>query len=202
MRSGVIIAGGRSTRFGATDKAVAELAGVPMIRRVADRLSPTVDELVVNCRVDQEAAIDDALAGIDLPVSTALDPEPDLGPIAGIATGLRAVEGAYGVVVACDMPFVDPDFVDMLFERVRGHEAVVPRPDDWFQTTQAAYHADAMAEACERTLAEGEHRIVDALFDLEYVVLDRSEVEAHSSMETFENLNTRDEFEAAQDRFD
>ena len=38
MTTGAIVAGGRSTRFGDRDKAVAELAGVPMIRRVADRL--------------------------------------------------------------------------------------------------------------------------------------------------------------------
>ena len=50
MRSGVVVAGGRSTRFGAPDKAVADLGGTPMIRRVADRIAPAVEELVVNCR--------------------------------------------------------------------------------------------------------------------------------------------------------
>ena len=90
MRSGVIVAGGRSTRFGDADKAVAELAGTPMVRRVADRVAPAVDEVVVNCRADQREAIDAALDGFDHPVSFALDPEPDLGPLAGIAVGLDA----------------------------------------------------------------------------------------------------------------
>jgi molybdopterin-guanine dinucleotide biosynthesis protein A len=200
MRSGVIVAGGRSTRFGDADKAVAELGGTPMIRRVADRIAPAVEDVVVNCRDDQRAAIEAALDGYDHPVSFALDPEPDLGPMAGMATGLDAVDAAYALVVACDMPFVDPGFVEFLFERADGHDAAVPRPDEWFQTTQAVYRADAMADACERALDAGDRRIVAALDHLDYAVVDRETVESHTTMETFENLNTRAEFEAARDR--
>ena len=200
MRAGVIVAGGRSTRFGDSDKAVADLAGTPMIRRVADRLGRVVDELVVNCREDQTEAIDAALSDHALDPRFALDTDPDQGPMAGIATGLAAVESEYAAVVACDMPFVDPAFVEYLFERARSHEAAVPRPDEWFQTTQAVYHADAMDDACRRALDRGEHRIVEPLFDLDYVVIEREEVLEHTTMETFENLNTREEFEAAVER--
>ncbi|AAV46250.1 molybdenum cofactor guanylyltransferase [Haloarcula quadrata] len=201
MRAGVIVAGGRSTRFGDSDKAVADLAGTPMVRRVADRLGEAVDELVVNCREDQVEAIDTALSDHTLEPTFALDEDPDQGPMAGIATGLGAVDSEYAAVVACDMPFVDPTFVDYLFERAASHEAAVPRPDEWFQTTQAVYHADAMHDACQRALERGEHKIVEPLFDLEYVVVEREDVLAHTSLDTFKNLNTREEFEAAAERF-
>ncbi|MEF8883591.1 MAG: molybdenum cofactor guanylyltransferase [Haloarculaceae archaeon] len=201
MRSGVIVAGGRSTRFGDADKAVADLAGTPMVRRVADRVAPAVDEVVVNCRADQRDAVAAALAGFDHPVSFALDPEPDLGPLAGIATGLDAAGGTYAFVVACDMPFVAPALVEHLFERAAGHDGAVPRPDEWFQTTQAVYHADAMAAAARRALDDGDRRVVAPLADLDVVVVDREAVEIHASMETFENCNTPEEFEAAQERF-
>ena len=202
MRSGVIVAGGRSTRFGDADKAVAELAGTPMIRRVADRVAPAVDEVVVNCRADQREAIDAALDGFDHPVSFALDPEPDLGPLAGIAAGLDAAEGTYALVVACDMPFVASALVSSLFERAEGHDGAVPRPDEWLQTTQAVYRTDAMAAAARQALDEGDRRVVAPLEGLDIVVVDREAVEEHASLETFENLNTREEFAAAQERFD
>ena len=201
MRSTVIVAGGRSTRFGDADKAVADLAGTAMIRRVADRVAPVVDEVVVNCRRDQRAAIREAFEDFELPVSFALDPEPDLGPTAGIAAGLDAAEAEYGLVVACDMPFVDPSFASHLFDRAAGHDAAVPRPDEWFQTTQAVYRADTMAPACEAALDGEDRRIIVALSDLDYVVVDREEIEEHASMETFENVNTRAELEAAKERF-
>ena len=201
MRGGLIVAGGRSTRFGDADKAVADLAGTPMIRRVADRLAAVVDSLVVNCREDQVSAIDEALSGYTHEVRFAPDPDPDEGPAAGIRTGLRRVESEYAAVVACDMPFVEPALIEHCFEAGAGHDAAVPRiGDGWFQTTQAVYRADAMADACEAALSRGEGRIVAAFDDLDVVVVEEAAVRRHAALETFENLNTREEFEAAAAR--
>ena len=198
MDTGVIIAGGRSTRFGETDKAVADLAGTPMIRRVANRLVDDVGAIVINCRHDQRAAIEAAMASYPLEVTFAFDEEPDLGPMAGIRTGLRAVESEYAVVVACDMPFVEPAFVRHLFDRAADHEAALAQLDDrWFQTTQAVYHAEAMADACADAIERDERKIIEPLFDLDYVVVDEAELLEHASRETFRNVNTREELERA-----
>ncbi|MEY7850796.1 molybdenum cofactor guanylyltransferase [Natrarchaeobius sp. A-rgal3] len=207
-RSAVVLAGGHSTRFGEADKAVANLAGTPMIRRVADRVRPLVDDLVVNCRAEQVSAIRDALepgthstdTDRDHAICFAVDPVPDQGPVAGIAAGLRAASGEYAAVVACDMPFVDPDLLTHLFDRAVGHDAAVVRVDEWFQPTQAVYRSDATAEACERALERDERRIVEAIADLDYAVLEEPEIREYAALETFENVNTREELEAAAER--
>ncbi|PCR90603.1 molybdenum cofactor guanylyltransferase [Natrinema ejinorense] len=201
-RTAIVLAGGYSTRFGEADKAVAHLAGTPMIRRVVDRIEPVVDDLVVNCREEQVPAIRDALEGNPEPdASFAVDPIPDRGPMAGITTGLRAAGGADAFVVACDMPFVDPDLAAHLFDRAADHEAAVPRLDDqWFQTTQAVYSVEPMLAACERALERDERRIVEPLLELDYVVVDEDEIREYAALETFENVNTRTELEAAIDR--
>ncbi|MFC6721916.1 molybdenum cofactor guanylyltransferase [Halobacteriaceae archaeon SHR40] len=201
MHSGVIIAGGRSTRFGETDKALADLAGTPMIRRVADRIDDIVGELIVNCRPEQTDPIREAMAGYSLPVSYAEDEVPDRGPVAGIRNGLDAASGEFAFVVACDMPFVDPALVAYLFDSVAGHEAAVPRLDsEWFQTTQAVYHADAMAAACDDAFERENPRILDPLETLDYTVIEEAELEAVTDLDSFENVNTRAELEAAADR--
>ncbi|QHS17986.1 molybdenum cofactor guanylyltransferase [Halopenitus persicus] len=214
--TGVILAGGRSTRFGDRDKALAPLAGTPMIRRVANRLAgtddpvdpggqrasdgdPVVDDLVINCRADQRSAIADAMAGYPLAVTYAEDEEPDRGPMAGIRDGCRGATGEYAAVVACDMPFVDPTLIAYLLDRCRDHDAAVPRLDDqWYQTTQAVYRATPMAEACDRALAAGERKIVEPLFDLEYVVVDEPEIRRITTDRTFRNVNTREEHADAE----
>lgn len=202
MRSGVIIAGGRSTRFGDRDKAVADLAGVPMIRRVANRLVDVVDDLVVNCREDQIEAIQAALDDYPLEPDFAIDPEPDLGPMAGIRNGLGGVTTEYAFVVACDMPFVSPDLAAYLFDRVEGHDAAVPLTDDgWYQTTQAVYRARAMADACDRALEEGDSRIIDAILQLDYVEVTEDDFTEFASLRTFENINTAEELDAAASSF-
>ncbi|MBP1987717.1 molybdenum cofactor guanylyltransferase [Halolamina salifodinae] len=228
MHSAVIIAGGRSTRFGDDDKAVAPLAGTPMIRRVADRLEPVVDELVVNCRADQREAIENAMEGYPLPTTYALDPETDQGPMAGIRNGCRAAEGEYVAVVACDMPFVDPETISYLFDRASGEvpppedaddgssspssaiaddegeppfDGAVPRlGDGWYQTTQAVYRPDAMAAACDAALERGDRKILAPLEDLSYAVVSEQELEAVTDLSSFENLNTQAEFEEAAER--
>ncbi|WP_254525490.1 molybdenum cofactor guanylyltransferase [Natrinema caseinilyticum] len=201
-RTGLVLAGGYSSRFGDADKAVSDLAGTPMIRRVVDRIEPVVDDLVINCRAEQRPAIRAALEGVS-DASFAVDPIPDRGPMAGIMTGLRASETTSALVVACDMPFVESALVDHLFARVGGHDAAVPRLDDrWFQTTQAVYRVDPMADACERALERDDRRITDPLSELDYVVVDEHEVREHAALETFENVNTREEFEAAAARLE
>ncbi|ELZ26679.1 molybdopterin-guanine dinucleotide biosynthesis protein A [Halogeometricum pallidum JCM 14848] len=202
-REGVVLCGGYSTRFGDGDKALADLAGTPLVRRVADRLATVCDRLVLNCRDEQAEALRAAVDGCGVPVSVATDPVPDRGPAAGIAAGLAAVDATHAAVVACDMPFVDPAFVAYLFSRADGRDAAVPRPDEWYQTTQAVYRADAMVSACERTLNQGESRVVDALDQLDdWVTVTEEEVRAHATPETFENLNTRAELRAAARRFE
>ncbi|RBI61769.1 molybdenum cofactor guanylyltransferase [halophilic archaeon] len=202
MAAGLVVAGGQSTRFGEGDKAVAELAGVPMIRRVADELESAVDELVVNCRREQTDSLRAALSGYDRPVRFAEDDEPDRGPMAGIRTGLHAVDETYAFVVACDMPFVNRELVEHLFDRASGHDAAVPQLDDqWFQTTHAVYRAEPMAAACDAALDRGEHKIIEPLFDLDYVVVGEDEAREHGGLDSFENVNTREEFEAAAARF-
>jgi molybdopterin-guanine dinucleotide biosynthesis protein A len=203
MRSAVVLAGGRSTRYGEGDKSLADLGGVPMIRRVADRLAAVTDECVLNCRPDQREGLTDVLAGYENPVRVAEDAEPDEGPMAGMAAGLHEARGEYALVVACDMPFVDPYVVDLLFGRAAGHDAAVPEMDDgWYQTTQAVYRADAMAEACDDAIQRGDRKILAPLDTLDWVAVPESAIAQVGDLETFENLNTRDAVSKASERFE
>ena len=201
-RAGVIVAGGRSVRTGGREKAVVDVASTPLVRRVADGLTPAVDELVVNCRPSQRAAIAGALSGLD--PTFALDAEPDRGPVAGIATGLEATNAEYAAVVACDLPFLDTALVEYLFERAAGADAdaAVPKPDDWFEPLHAVYRPGPMAEACRAALAEGDVRIIEPLFSLEYEVVERADLVAHGSLDSFESVDTPADLADAADRLE
>ncbi|MBV0901957.1 molybdenum cofactor guanylyltransferase [Haloarcula salina] len=199
MRTGVVVAGGRSTRFGGRDKAVADLAGTPMIRRVADRLDSAVDGLVVNCRAEQVTSITAALDGLD-GVTFATDERPDEGPVAGVAAGLAAVESEYAAVVACDMPLVDPAFVTYLFERARGRDGAVPRPDEWLQPAQAVYRTEPMLAACRGALERGERRLRDAVAELDCAVVQREAIRRHGALPSLENVNTPAELDAVAEQ--
>ncbi|ELY49219.1 molybdenum cofactor guanylyltransferase [Natronolimnohabitans innermongolicus] len=201
---GVVLAGGYSTRFGETDKAVADLAGTPLIRRVGDRLATVADDIVVNCRDDQLESIRGAFADSDIEPAYATDPVPDRGPLAGIRVGLEATAREYAAVVACDMPFVDPALVELLAERARGRDGAVVRLEDgWYQTTQAVYRADAMAAACADALESDEGRIVAALERLDVATVDERALEDEGISETtFESIDTQEALVDAERRLE
>lgn len=95
MILGVVLAGGQSTRFG-SDKALAELAGQTLLARAVDQLSGWCEIVVV--------------AGRELaPAPTIPDwPNPNMGPLAGIAAGLRlAQDDSYEAVLTVGVDSLD-----------------------------------------------------------------------------------------------
>ncbi|MBV0902249.1 molybdenum cofactor guanylyltransferase [Haloarcula salina] len=158
MRSAVVLAGGHGARFGDADEATADLDGEPMIRHVVAGVSDAVDEVVVNCRDDQRAAIEAALSGLD--TRFAFDPVPDGGPVAGIRTGCRVARGEWTFVTPCDRPFVPAALPQQLFEAADDDGAVPlvggrPRP------LSAVYDTRAAIEACETTIGLGSPAVSD-----------------------------------------
>jgi len=170
-RTGVVVAGGRSTRFGDREKALAQLDGEPMLTRVVAALAELGDTVVVNCRPEQRAAFADALAGVDTDVLWALDERPDEGPLAGLATALSTVETERAVVLGCDMPLADPDALAALLDRLGDSDAAVPQTDGGPEPLHAAYRVEPTIATARAALDDGQRSLralLDGL-DVEYV---------------------------------
>ena len=157
--TGVVVAGGRSTRFGDREKALARLDGRPMLAHVVAALGELTDTVVVNCRPDQQAAFADALEALDVDIQWALDEEPDEGPLAGLATALDAVDTDRAVVLGCDMPLSDPDSLSALARRLGSSDAVVPRTDGGPEPLHAVYRVEPALTAARAALDDGERSL-------------------------------------------
>jgi molybdopterin-guanine dinucleotide biosynthesis protein A len=166
MPAGLIVAGGRSTRFGEDDKALADVGGGPMLRHVADALAPVTDELVVNCRQEQVEAFEDAIPTHQPRFVT--DLVPDEGPVVGLLAGLRAVRDSRVVVAACDQPLLRPYDLDRLVEADVGGGAV-PESGGYCQPFPGVYPTTATKEACETTIGCGSRRLVEVVDRLDPV---------------------------------
>ena len=203
MRTGVILAGGFSTRFGEADKAFAHIAVKPLIRHVADRIQPVIDGLVINARDEQVDRLTDVMMGYPLEVDYAIDAESGGGPVAGMATGLSGVTRGttHAFVVACDMPFVDPGLVEALFDLAEADgsiEAVVPTSSDgWHQVLHGVYDPAPTVSACHRALERDQRKVLAPLSHLAVRYVEPDELEALGDERSFENVNTPGELEAA-----
>ncbi len=108
--TGVILAGGRAQRMGGIDKGLILLNGKPMIEHVIAALRPEIDNLLINANRNLEQ-----YAAFGYPVI------PDimdgyLGPLAGIASGMRAASTRYIVIAPCDSPLIAGNLVRRLYE--------------------------------------------------------------------------------------
>ncbi len=108
--AGIILAGGRSSRMGA-EKALMDFHGAPLIGRAIARLAPQVAALAISANGDPAR-----FARFGLAVIADADEEP-LGPLAGIAAGLRFARDngcAFLATAPCDAPFAPRGFVGRL----------------------------------------------------------------------------------------
>lgn len=103
---GVVLAGGRSIRFG-SDKAMADLQGRPLLDHAIDILAPVCAEIVI-------AGHDRGIAGR----ATIADmPQSDLGPLGGLC-GALAYADRHGhaaiLSIGCDTPRLERSVIDAL----------------------------------------------------------------------------------------
>jgi len=93
------------------------------------------------------------------------DAWPRAGPLGGIYTALLQAASDRVVVVACDMPFIRPDFLEYMRACSGAVDAVVPRTHDGLHPLCAVYSRAAMP-AIEGCLASGKMKVIDMLRSL------------------------------------
>lgn len=150
--SAAILAGGRNTRMKKAHKAFLAVNGGPIIGRTLEGLHRMFPEVLVIAN-DRER-----YGGLDARVIP--DVIPHQGPLSGIHTALTHAKNDYVFVVACDMPFVDPDVAAYLAARRAGFDCVVPVIRSYPEPLYAVY-GKACLEPVTNLLMSGRRRVSD-----------------------------------------
>ena len=191
--TGIILAGGLSRRLG-RDKAVEPIEGQPLVGRVMDALSGIADELVVVVNTPQR--------GRELPLRdsavVAVDIYPNAGSLGGIFTGLSSASNQWGIVVACDMPFLNLDLLSYLLSFRESHDAVVPVLDGRPEPTHAAYSKVCLS-AIEARLEANDLKIARFFDDVRVKYVSQRRVEEiDPGRRSFFNVNTEEDLARAR----
>lgn len=192
LTAGVVLAGGRSVRFGG-EKAAALLAGRPLLLWAVQRLQRSCAVVAINARPGSEAEGIAAAAG--LPVLHDLSGDA-AGPLAGVRVGLAwAKERGAGMLAVspCDTPLLP----DALFARLLAAAdgaAAMAETSDGPQPLCAVWPVSALA-ALSEALAGGAHPATWRMLDGIGARRVRFEDPA-----AFANLNTRADLAAVAAR--
>lgn len=115
--TGVILAGGKSVRFGG-NKAFAYYKGQPLVERVLHVLQKIFNDVVIVTNTPDDYA--------HLGVSVITDMMPHRGPLGGIMSALYYTTCGGVFAAACDMPLLNPFVIRQVVEKGKKHLAAVP----------------------------------------------------------------------------
>ena len=191
---GVVIAGGRSVRFGG-EKAVADLAGRPLLIWAAARLQKSCAAVAVNARPGTQA---EALARAEGFAVLHDAPGDPAGPLAGVKVGLAwaAEQGARALAVSpCDAPLLPEDLFTRLIEAAGGGAALA-ETSDGPQPLCSVWPVTAL-HAVSQALVGGAHPPTWRMLESVGAVRVRFEDRA-----AFANLNTQADLAAIAARLD
>ena len=180
--TGVIQAGGKSTRMGGSPKALMRLDGHYLIERVLAALAPAVDDVLVVTNSP------DLYAFLGVPMVP--DALPDHGSLGGIYTGLRAASGEAALTVACDMPFLLSGVMRLVAGRAGAGDVVIPRVGDQLETLHALYAKACLPHMAER-LAAGRLKVAGFFDRVRVIEIPEAEVARFGNPSViFMNVNT------------
>ena len=167
--SGVVLAGGRSRRFG-RDKLAEPVGAHPLLHHPILALADVCDEVVVVLAPDVD--VPPLPTGVD--VSIARDAEPDRGPLAGLAAGLAAARHGVALVAGGDMPGLQPSVVREMVRASRetGAGAVALSDGGRERPLPIVVRKDAALAAAARLLERDRLRLRDLLAEVRTVVID------------------------------
>jgi molybdopterin-guanine dinucleotide biosynthesis protein A len=182
--TGVVLAGGRATRWDGRDKGLIQVSGQPMISHVLDALAPQVEQVIISANRNL-----DEYRAFGLPVVT--DATRDfLGPLAGIASGLAAARTEWVAIVPCDSPLLAADCVDRLASACEEDErtnVAVAHDGERIQPVFALIRR-ALLEDLDAFLESGERKI-DRWYGQQRMRL----VDFSDNTDNFLNINRRED---------
>ena len=130
----LVLAGGESKRFG-RPKALLDVGGTPMVRRVVDAIGPLAGELVVSVATSEMVS---ALRPILPEAAFSIDGRSERGPIEGFRRGFDVAQGDRVLVAPCDAPLLQPGLYRLFLRSLGRHECVVSK-FDVFDPLRAIY---------------------------------------------------------------
>lgn len=181
----IILAGGRGSRMGGTDKGLVLLHDKPLVAHVLARLTPQVDDILINANR--------AITAYQALGYTVLSDEmPDFaGPLAGFALGFKHAKGEYLLTSPCDCPLLPANLRQQLQNALEQTHAEIA-----IATSHGNHHPvvclckTSLLNHLEDYLARGGRKVSTWQQSLHHVYVDFNDIP-----DAFINVNTPQDLE-------
>ena len=189
--TGIVLAGGQSTRMG-RDKGSLPFGDETLLERAVRIVGEVTDDVIVVARPDHVSP-----PGIRI----VHDSVEHQGPLAGIAAGLAASTTELSVVMACDMPLVRSSVLRRLIALCGDADICVAVVDGHASPLCAVYRS-SVAGVAAQLLADGERRVMRLLDRVQTKRVEAAVFrDLDPDLESFVSCNTPEAYAALLARF-
>ena len=144
--TGIILAGGKNSRMG-INKAFLEIDGSRLIDNILTVYQKIFPEIII--------VTNDPLSYTEFSETLVVaDIYKEKGALGGIYTGLFYATYDYSFVAACDMPFLNEDFIIYLTGQIGKHDIIVPELPEGFQPLHAIYSRNCLSHIKKLLIAD------------------------------------------------
>ena len=193
MLTVVIQAGGDSRRMG-QDKGLLSFLGQPLAARVYQRVQPLADEILVTTNRPEGYHF--------LEVRLVPDMLPGRGALGGLYTALQAASHPIVIVIACDMPFVNPGLLRAQAQILEAEQVdlVIPRSGEGLEPFHAVYRRAACLGPIQAALQANKWRVDSWFSKVRVRMVESDDVAGYDPRGmAFKNVNTPEELLQAEE---
>lgn len=190
--SGVILAGGRSSRLHGKNKAFIQIGGKSIFERLYNLYLQFFEEIIV--------VSNDPLAYVNWNVQIVTDIFPHRSSLTGLHAGLFSIQNPYAFFCACDAPFLKKNLVETILDQIdHRSQIIVPQKADGFYEPLCAVYAKTCVGPIEAQLSQKKLKISN-IFNLVRTKVIAPEILKNSdpNLISFFNVNTPEDVKKAE----
>jgi molybdenum cofactor guanylyltransferase len=128
--TGIIMAGGQSTRMG-KDKALLQIDGITLLERATEICKPVSSEILISSNNSEYEKFGFQIIPDEI---------KNCGPLGGIYSCLKKSDTDWNFILSVDAVFVETEFVRFLISNTWEYDAVVPVHENSKEPLIALYH--------------------------------------------------------------
>lgn len=186
--TGIILSGGKASRIGKI-KGLLRVGNQIIVDNILSKLSPLCEEIIL--------VTDNPSPYQDKEIKIVKDLVLGQGPLRGILTGLKVSKSFYNLVVASDMPFLNPKLLKFLKTKAQEFDVVVPYSRQGLEPLHAIYSKNCISPIEKLTKS---CRVISFFNQVKVKYIYESQVRKFDpDFFSFFNVNTLDDLKLAQD---
>lgn len=179
-----ILAGGKSSRMNYNNKALLLYKEKTFIENIINAGSNFSEKIIIANEEEQ-------YKNFNLKVYS--DIYFGNGPLSGIHSALKNAKNDRVLCIACDMPLISSDALNLIGDINANYEVLVPSINNKLQPMCAIY-SKGLIPKIEKLLIKGENKLQKFILSTDYKIIDNRSYKGLNESD-FSNINTEKEYE-------